>query len=285
MIGLTNSLKDYKNFNYNLFSITSPLFLKIAGINNLINVNYWIVLSIAGAVIIFFIITLHLDDIPIETRSSRLLRRIKFPENKYFSLILKEFKLLARNEEVVFHYFFIIPLAIILRVKFNINFSNIFALSIFSSLCAIPSVSSFGIEEENINIYKLLNISYLQFTISKLIADLCVSILTFICFSMIFFTKEVTFRNYLLGLVIVFISVLALYLIGVIMPINDKRPYGQGLAVFFMVVLAIPLMQISNYISQLSLVYIVLIVLLLIILIFASIFYVSKIIWLSEEHG
>jgi hypothetical protein len=275
-------LKGYIDFKYNLANLMSPIIKFFNADLQIINVNYFIIVAITIFIIVMFILSISVCDSINETKPLKIFKFINFSKKLVLNLSIKELKILMRNETVILFDMLIYILAIVCRVKFNFTISYKEVSIIIAVLSSFASVNSFGIEEKNIPLYKCMGITFKQFANSKILGNIESSLIKYLLLLIIFFDTKVDIVGVCIGFFAMIFSILTLYLIGTIAPINEDKPFTQGLVSMTIIICMIPVPYIMNKLLLLNESIVILISACTTILLYLGIITQSKIKWNRE---
>ncbi|MFA9379034.1 MAG: hypothetical protein ACERKZ_20160 [Lachnotalea sp.] len=276
-------LTNYKTYKFSIITIAAPLITLFSSSIPKIEYNYFVIIvTIILSIVIFFIVS-NLSENLEDARPLKIFGFLKFYKNPITNLSIKEIKILMRNEEIFMFNILACIIALLIRNILKLNISNKSVCLILGALSSFMSIYSYGMEEEYIPLYKSLGINYKQFTYGKLIGNFITAIIIYIILSLILFTYPINIYGTLYGFITIFLGVLILYLIGVLFPTSQEKPFMQGLVSIGIIIGMIPTMFIINKLSSINKYFLYILVLSLLILIYYYIFKVSKLKWNKEE--
>lgn len=271
---------NYNTFSYNLLNITAPIFLSLLGIHNFVSVNYLLVAAIVIMFFIGFYLSLLIRDCPEEKNPSKIFWFIPMPKNKFISMVLKEFKVQIRNEEIIVFNIFILIISLMLRFRFNLTLTTPLVIGVCAAISGSSAINSFGIEKDMLPLYKTTGVRLITYIISKLLGSFLLSLTMYAALLIILFSPSVSITSVVSGILILLTTVLILYLIGVIFPVsNQSPPYMQGILVFLMIPFMFPASYLVNKLSNISPLITVILILLMELILILSIISVTRKTW------
>jgi hypothetical protein len=251
IFSFSDFLVGYEKFEYNPLTLAVPIYLLFY--NKLINidVNYWVFIAEIVGLIFVFVISILLQNSVKEKTALKVLRFVKFPRSKFVSLVCKEVKLQFRNEENFLLILLLILGSAVLRVKFGYTTETLMSSICIALLSTFSSLSSFGMEQKLIPLYKQMGVKSNFFSISKLVGCVFSSLVLYLSISAIMFSP-INMLNIAIGLGIMICANIVLYFAGVVVPIGKENSYTQGLSIFSIILIAFPAYYGINYITEYS---------------------------------
>ncbi|WP_307893708.1 hypothetical protein [Bacillus swezeyi] len=234
----------YSSFDYNLTYFTAPLFLLLNG-QAADAAIVPVVLILAAAIMASF---LSLNFVPIltEKKSSKLFSFIKIPSSKLLSMMVKEIKIQARNEENILNFIFLLLALCFLKYRFQFGFTGESYL-VLGGVTGIIAFNSFGNDQRMMPVYKALHLKLATVLWSKYLGLCVLGLLQLCLFSLLTWTFPESFPVLLKTIAVMMNSIAMFYLAGIIFPLDRNNPY-MGIFSFGMLLLfLIPLFFIGNY--------------------------------------
>ncbi|MED1738488.1 hypothetical protein P4U97_02925 [Bacillus swezeyi] len=234
----------YTSFDYNLTYFTAPLFLLLNG-QAADAAIVPVVLILAAAIMASF---LSLNFVPIltEKKSSKLFSFIKIPSSKLLSMMVKEIKIQARNEENILNFIFLLLALCFLKYRFQFGFTGESYL-VLGGVTGIIAFNSFGNDQRMMPVYKALHLKLATVLWSKYLGLCVLGLLQLCLFSLLTWTFPESFPVLLKTIAVMMNSIAMFYLAGIIFPLDRNNPY-MGIFSFGMLLLfLIPLFFIGNY--------------------------------------
>ncbi|MDQ0418586.1 hypothetical protein J2Z48_002789 [Croceifilum oryzae] len=244
-LSIQGILTSFTDFHYNLYYLTSPLFLQIIGELSQMKVNLLFIVAIYVSIVLVSMASLLLISIQSEKRSLTFLRWIPIPRNKFGAVWVKEIKSQSRNEENVLNFFLILLLILVLNLKFNLA-SYSFLLLALAAMAGMIALNSFGNDKKMVPFYKIYDIQPNTIVLAKYTGLILLAVMQWIlfCSLALYLPKN---NEYWQALLIILNSTALFYLVGVIIPLDRRNPHiGLFAFVSFLFVL-FPIMFIANY--------------------------------------
>ncbi|MFN2746792.1 MULTISPECIES: hypothetical protein [Bacillus] len=241
---LANIQNAYASFDYNLTYFAAPLFLLLNG--QAIDAAFIPIVMILAAAVAGSFLSLNFVPILTEKKSSKLFSFIKIPSSKPLSLMVKEIKTQARNEENMLNFIFLLLALCFLKYRFQFGFTGE-SYAVLGGVTGIIAFNSFGNDMKMLAVYKSLHLKMAAVLWSKYLGLCVLGLLQLCLFSLLTWTFPESFPVFLQTLGVLLNSIAMFYLAGIIFPLDRHNPY-MGIFSFGMLLLClIPLFFIGNY--------------------------------------
>ncbi|KXZ20536.1 hypothetical protein AXI59_07565 [Bacillus nakamurai] len=242
---ITKIQHAYLTFDYNMTYFTAPLFLFLNGQKP--DVSYLIVILVLIGTVVASFLSLNFVPILTEKKASKLFSFIKMPYSKPLSLMVKEIKSQARNEENILNFIFLLLVLCFLKYRFQISFSGESYL-VLGGVTGMVAFNSFGNDQRMMPVYRALHLKMTTVLWSKYFGLCTLGILQLCLFSLLTSTFPESLLVFLKTLVVLLNSIAVFYLAGIIFPLDRNNPYMGIFSFGMLFLILIPLFFIGNYV-------------------------------------
>ena len=239
-------LSSYMKFDYNILYLSSGALMKSVNIATFNSVSYIRIFAYILVIVVIGLSTLFLREKVQNTNSSRLLNFLPMSKNFHISLIIKEAKVQIRNEENFINIVIFLLLATFARFKLGSIQSNIIIIGIVSLLSSMLALNSFGNENNYFIMYKANGVNLIKVLISKLIGLFIVGYVLFLFINIIIIGMKMNIYMILLSIPMVVTSIMSIYILGILIPVDNKNPYMGVFAFFIAFFTTLPMVVILN---------------------------------------
>lgn len=249
MKAYSDTLLNYQNFKYEILHIAYAFFLFK---NNTMKINYGLLLLFLFVMCVCFVISINFKSESDKSKVLCLFKFLRFSKHNLWSLCVKELKNLYRNEENIVMYFCIGLCIAFLRVKTGVTTDNKFVIYMLGPVCSLFSISAFSLDRHMLGIYIGMGISKMEHIISKILGLFLGSIILYTIFIMILFNGKIDITAMLIGVLILQVSTLVLFFLGVMFPTNSENPFSQGIVGIICIMMSIPIFYIGDRILKIG---------------------------------
>lgn len=268
-------LSSYTKFDYNILYLISGVLMKSVKVVAFNSVSY-LRISIYILITAFLALsTLFCYEKVQNNNSSKILKFLPMSKGFNRSLIIKEVKVQIRNEENYINIIIFLLLSILVRFKLGNLEPNIMIIGIVSLVSSMLALNSFGNENNYFIMYKANGVELLKVLISKALGLCIIGYGLFLLITIIILGINMDIYQVLISIPIVISSIISLYILGILIPVDNKNPYMGVFAFFILFFTMIPIVVILNQIITTNMSLIIVAVVLTIIL-FAAFYLVAK---------
>ncbi|SFB08491.1 hypothetical protein SAMN04488528_101148 [Clostridium frigidicarnis] len=268
-------LSSYTKFDYNLLYLGNGILMKVLNNTLFDDVSYVRVVGCILGVTIVAVGTLFLNEKVQENNSSKILRFLPMSKGFNISLMIKEVKVQLRNEENFTNILLFLFLAIAARLKLQDLESNAIVIGLVSLVCSTVALNSFGNENNYFKMYKATGAQLLRVLLLKELALFIIAYSLFLIIIALILGISISLNIILISMPIVFTSIMILYILGILIPVDKKNPYMGILAFVVLFLTMIPAAIILSQAITTTLSFIIMFALIIIVL-FYNFYLVAK---------
>ncbi|SFS95677.1 hypothetical protein [Marininema halotolerans] len=239
-ISIEDVLANASDFDYNLFYLLSPLPLWLSGKLSSMNVNVFLLFGIGLGGLFLSFAALFLTQPSRTKKSSTLFRNIPMPTSQWGAVLVKEIKTQARDEENLLSLLLIIILTFLAKLHFHFSGNNMILMG-FAGLSGFVALNSFGNDLKFAPLYRTYLIGAKSISLAKFGGLSLLAFIQVILYSGITLFLPDTLSSLVYILLILLNSTAILYVTGLTIPVHKKNTQAAFLAIFFLIILLIPI--------------------------------------------
>lgn len=247
-------LKHYDSFRYRFVHIMYGFFGASDAVIRL-KVNHIFLFLYIFGIMIFFCICINLKTGLENSKSLMLFKRMRFSSNKGINLVIKELKIMYRNEENVLMYVCVALCLVILRIKTGITAEYKMLPLMLGGICGFWALSAFGSDRYMIGLYKNLGVTKRIYIFGKVIGNIIGGNIVYIIFIAILYSIHIDIMAVIKGEATLILSSVFLFCLGVLFPQDKESPYNQGIISILCIIMAIPVWFIAGQLRKMGIMY------------------------------
>lgn len=236
----TDYLIDYKTFSYNPIYTSSGLYAIISKSDLEVNISVFYYFAIIAATVFMFLLVMSVDSSKCEQRPITFLRKWKFNQNRFKTLIMKEFKSNVRSEDNFLLVLLVVLASLICRIKFGYNTDSFTVVHIIAAVSTLSVFSSYGFDMKYIRLYRQLGVNHKLLYITKFIGAIIFSVIIYILLNLIFFNSLTGIKNAMIGILLLLLYASVFNFVGIIIPKNPEVPTAQAAGIITILLIFLP---------------------------------------------
>lgn len=241
---------SYFQFHYNLFYLLVPIIMKILGAAALMNVKVGTIVLVTLICLLLALGTLFLNERPVNNKKIRIFKNLPIGKSWTRAIMTKEVKMQCRNDENFTNCLVFFLCIIILKIRYLYFECNLLLICIISVFMSIIAINSYGNEEKFFPMYKIMGKSYLKIMLLKIAGLMIVAIAGFLVCSEFISDLHNNIDLLLIGMVLILDSIVLLFGVGVIFPVNEKNPYIGMIGFVSLLLIVFPLIVILSKLGE-----------------------------------
>ncbi|AOH57408.1 hypothetical protein ABE28_023965 (plasmid) [Peribacillus muralis] len=239
-----------EEFKIDLFSLMTTIYAATTNsVSNVLNLLF-LSLIVFGAIINLNFLSFYMVSTNIEKQYIKPIQFTKFKDNIFFNLIKKEILCQTRDVNNILNLITSLSIIFLVKIYFGNGYNEMILLG-SSTIVGLVAFSSYANSKSYLPLYKIYNLSNFRVHSAKLLGLIQLAILQFVFISIITFTFVEDWLVYLYSLGMIIGSILMFFILGTLFPVSKNSVLTNVLTIVVLVIVALPLFIIVNYVSSL----------------------------------